>query len=131
MALRKLPLKALFNGILRSGHFPSTWKLGRVILFPKPGKDPSRPENYRPITLLSNISKIFERLLLRHLIPHIPLRKEQFGFRAEHSTTLQLTRVLHHMQTALHKHEQTGIILLDMEKAFDPVWHEGQVHKLI
>ncbi|KAJ8703942.1 hypothetical protein PYW07_013236 [Mythimna separata] len=54
----------------------------------KAGKNVLKPESYRPITLLPTISKVFEKLLLRHLTPHITPRPEQFGFRAEHSTTL-------------------------------------------
>lgn len=135
-ALRRLPPRAiatatrLFNGILRTGHFPSEWKLGRVIMIPKPGKNILKPESYRPITLLPTISKVFEKLLLSHLVPHITPRDEQFGFRAEHSTTLQLSRVLHHMTTAFNKKEHTVAVLLDMEKAFDRVWHPGLLYKL-
>lgn len=135
-SLRHLPPRSiaavtrLFNGIMRTGHFPTSWKLGRVIMLPKPGKNILKPESYRPITLLPTISKVFEKLLLRHMIPHIMPREEQFGFRAEHSTTLQLARVLHDMTAALNKRETTVAVLLDMEKAFDRVWHPGLVYKL-
>lgn len=135
-ALRHLPphtvarLTQLFNGILRFGYFPDSWKLGRIIMLPKPGKNVLKPESYRPITLLSTISKVFEKLLLLHLRPHIEPRDEQFGFRAEHSTTHQLARVLHHFAVALNKREQPVAVLLDMEKAFDRVWHTGLIYKL-
>lgn len=135
-ALRRLPQKAvaaltrLFNGIMRTGHFPQIWKLGHVLMLPKPGKNVLKPESYRPITLLPTVSKVFERLLLRHLIPHIQPRPEQFGFRTEHSTTLQLTRVIHHITEATNKKEHTVAVLLDMEKAFDRVWHSGLIYKL-
>lgn len=134
--LRHLPPRSvaavtrIYNGIMRTGHFPEAWKLGRVIMLPKPGKNTLKPESYRPITLLPTISKVFEKLLLRHMIPHIMPREEQFGFRAEHSTTLQLSRVLHDMTAALNKRETTVAVFLDMEKAFDRVWHPGLVYKL-
>ncbi|GBP57009.1 tRNA (guanine-N(7)-)-methyltransferase [Eumeta japonica] len=57
-ALRHLPRRAIvvmnrvFNGILRTGHFPEEWKRGKIITIPKAGKDPCKPENIRPITLL-------------------------------------------------------------------------------
>ncbi|XP_050362050.1 uncharacterized protein LOC126781214 [Nymphalis io] len=82
-ALMQLPnnclvaLASAFNGILRTGHFPEAWKRGKVIALPKPGKDRRFPASYRPITLLSHIAKLFERLLLRRLAPHLPLREEQ------------------------------------------------------
>lgn len=135
-ALRHLPhrtlaaITRLFNGITRTGAFPNIWKSGQIVMLPKPGKNIRLPASYRPITLLPALSKIFEKLLLRHLVPHITPREEQFGFRQEHSTTLQLIRVLHAMTAAENKKEKTALALLDMEKAFDRVWHQGLVYKL-
>ncbi|CAH2218239.1 jg9830 [Pararge aegeria aegeria] len=120
----------LFTGILRTGHFPNPWKLGRVILIPKPGKNIMLPSSYRPITLLSTTSKLFEKLLLLQLLPHVQPRDERVGFRAEHSTTLQVTRVLHHLASARNKREHSIAVFLDMEKAFDRVWHAGLIYKL-
>ncbi|CAF4874636.1 unnamed protein product [Pieris macdunnoughi] len=135
-ALRHLPMRwivalaRLFTGILRTLHFPKTWKEGKVILIPKPGKDSTRPESYRPITLLSTQSKLFERLLLQRIQIYLQPRPEQFGFRGEHSTTLQLTKVLFTAATALNKKNAAAAVMLDMEKAFDRVWHDGLVLKL-
>ncbi|XP_045487320.1 uncharacterized protein LOC123689782 [Pieris rapae] len=50
-------------------------------------------------------------------------RPEQFGFRSEHSTTLQLSRVLHDITAALNKKEVAAAVFFDIEKAFDRVWH--------
>ncbi|KAG7294806.1 hypothetical protein JYU34_022823 [Plutella xylostella] len=135
-ALQQLPrrplvaLCRLFNGILRTRHIPPDWKLGKVIVLPKPGKDRRYPGSYRPITLLSHIAKLFERVLLRRLRPHVPYRAEQFGFRSEHSTTLQLVRVLHLMAFERNKGRLTVSVFLDIEKAFDRVWHAGLLYKL-
>ncbi|GBP47616.1 Probable RNA-directed DNA polymerase from transposon X-element [Eumeta japonica] len=55
--LRQLPKRAMvamnnvFNGMLKTGHFPEAWKKGKVITIPKPGKNPRNPGNHRPITL--------------------------------------------------------------------------------
>ncbi|KAA5619146.1 reverse transcriptase family protein, partial [Pseudomonas aeruginosa] len=100
------------------------------MVLPKPGKDRREPSSYRPITLLSHVGNLFERLLLRRISPYILLRPEQFGFRSGHSTTLQLTRVLHHLADRRNSGQYTVAVLLDIEKAFDRVWHEGLVHKL-
>ena len=81
-------LTRLFNAILRLGHYPQAWKEGLVVMLPKAGKSPLSPESYRPITLLSAVAKLFERLFLPLLLPHITPREEQFGFRSGHSTTL-------------------------------------------
>ncbi|TLM35262.1 reverse transcriptase family protein, partial [Acinetobacter baumannii] len=121
----------LFNSILSTGHFPGIWKLGKVIALPKPGKDRRNPSSYRPITLLSHVGKLFERLLLRRVSPHILLRPEQFGFRSGHSTTLQLVRVMHHLADRSNARQYTAAVFLDIEKAFDRVWHAGLIYKLL
>ncbi|KAJ0181491.1 hypothetical protein K1T71_003576 [Dendrolimus kikuchii] len=136
-ALRFLPrrgfaaLARLFNGILRTSHFPDAWKTGKVVMLPKPGKDRRLPASYRPVTLQPHLAKLFERLLLRRLVPHIEPRAEQFGFRSSHSTTLQLVRVLHHLATALNGGRDSVAVFLDVEKAFDRVWHKGLIYKLL
>ncbi|GBP89928.1 RNA-directed DNA polymerase from mobile element jockey [Eumeta japonica] len=136
-AIRQLPRRAmvamtrLFNGILRTGHFPKNWKMGRVIAIPKAGKDPRLATSQRPITLLSHIAKLFERIALRRLLRHLIPRQEQFGFRSGHSTTLQLARVLHHMAAEHNRGRRTVGVFLDIEKAFDRVWHPGLVFKLL
>lgn len=53
----------LFNGIMRRGHFPSPWKRRRVIMLPKKGKYPTTKELPIPITLLSCVSKLYEKLI--------------------------------------------------------------------
>ncbi|GBP92478.1 RNA-directed DNA polymerase from mobile element jockey [Eumeta japonica] len=136
-ALRHLPRRAIvamnrvFNGILRTGHFPEEWKRGKIITIPKAGKDPRKPENVRPITLLSHVAKTFERALLTKLRLFLTPRQEQYGFREGHSTTLQLIRVLHYLASERNCDRYTVAVFLDMEKAFDRVWHDGLIYKLI
>ncbi|RVE41424.1 hypothetical protein evm_013925 [Chilo suppressalis] len=135
-ALAELPKRAtaawaqIFNAMLRSHHFPTAWKKGRVVMIPKPGKDRRQPTSYRPITLLDHIGKLFERLLLNRLQPLFTPRAEQFGFRSGHSTVLQLTRLLHHMADNHNRGNCTVAVFLDIEKAFDRVWHPGLIYKL-
>ncbi|GBP34307.1 RNA-directed DNA polymerase from mobile element jockey [Eumeta japonica] len=137
IAIKQLPRRAmvamtrLFNGILRTGHFPACWKTGRVIAIPKAGKDPRLASSQRPITLLSHIAKLFECVLLRRLLRHLNPRQEQFGFRSGHSSTLQLARVLHHMAVEHNRGRRTVGVFLDIEKAFDRVWHSELLYKLI
>ncbi|GBP87701.1 Probable RNA-directed DNA polymerase from transposon X-element [Eumeta japonica] len=103
----------LFNVILRIGHFPRSWKMGRVNAIPKVGKDPQLATSQRPITLLYHIAKMFELIALRRLHRHLTPRREQFGFRSGHSTTLHLARVLH------NRGRRTVGVFLDIEKVFD------------
>ncbi|GBP26886.1 Probable RNA-directed DNA polymerase from transposon X-element [Eumeta japonica] len=136
-AIKQLPRRAMvaitrpFNGISWTGHFPGCWKMGRFIVFPKASKDSRLTSSQRPITLLSQITKLFERIVLRRLHRHLTPRQEQFRFRNEHSTTLQLTQVLHHMAAEHNRERCTVGIFLDVEKAFDRVWYFGLLFKLI
>lgn len=138
--LKQLPeignrfLMLLYNAILRTTHFPIQWKLSIIILILKPGKPPHRPESYRPISLLPITSKLFEKLLLPRLlafydeknaIPH-----HQFGFRANHSTTQQLHRVVDYIADSLEKKQYCNGVFLDVSAAFDRVWHPGLLYKL-
>lgn len=114
--------------------FPTNWKTALVKALRKPGKDPTIPENHRPISLLSNLSKLQERLLEpilteetinKQLIPNC-----QFGFRAKHSTTLQLTRIMDAALNAVNNGEVGVLVTLDVEAAFDKVPHEELLYKL-
>lgn len=127
-----LVLLSVFNSALRLCHFPSTWKSAKIVLFPKPGKDRLFPQNYRPISLLPTISKIFERLFLSRVSPLLDgyIRPEQFGFRRGHSTTQQLVRVVNMLVDNANMNLCSTGVLLDVSKAFDKVWHEGLLYKL-
>jgi hypothetical protein len=131
-------LTYLFNACLRLCYFPKKWKHASVIPIPKPGKDPSNPASYRPISLLSCISKVFEKIIQKRLNGFISenniIPSHQFGFRAAHSASHQLNRVVRHVKNNRNiqpRPRSTGMILLDVEKAFDSVWHEALLHKLI
>jgi hypothetical protein len=104
---------------------------------PKLGKDHSNLSNYRPNSLLSSISKVFERIILKRLNGFIStviiLPDHQFGFKVAHSTFHQLRRVVRHVKVkrSLRVPESTGMVLLDVEKAFESVWHEALLNKLL
>lgn len=137
--LKNLPQKAvilltkILNACLRISYFPQAWKLAKVIAILKSGKDACLGTSYRPISLLSSLSKLFESVIYKRLIAttHHLLRNEQFGFRKSHSTTQQLARVAEHVAHHLNLGQSTGMFLLDIEKAFDTVWHDGLLHKLV
>ena len=127
-------LANIFSTCLEIHYFPSMWKTAKVIPIIKPGKDPTSPASYRPISLLSAISKIFERLILDRLLEEVCrnniLPPEQFGFRKGHSTVHQLQRVTNTIKQNKQVSKSTAMCLLDVEKAFDNVWHDGLVYKL-
>lgn len=127
-------LAKIFNACLKVCYFPKEFKKAKVIPIPKPGKDHSQPGNYRPISLLSSIGKIFERIIHTRIScffeENNTIPAQQFGFRAQHSTTHQLLRVTKYIKAKKSIRNSTGMVLLDIEKAFDCVWHKGLLYKL-
>ncbi|GJQ68699.1 hypothetical protein Trydic_g17235 [Trypoxylus dichotomus] len=127
-------LRDIINGVLRYQHFPQTWKHATVIVLHKTGKPKDSTDGYRPISLLPGLSKVLEKVIQRRLL-EVVREKEilpgfQFGFRQEHSTTHQLLRITEHVTEHLDRSTPTAAVMLDIEKAFDKVWHEGLVYKL-
>ncbi|GBN48038.1 putative RNA-directed DNA polymerase from transposon X-element [Araneus ventricosus] len=102
--LKNLPCRMIFefteiiNNIFKFNYFPKAWKTAVVVPILKPGKDPTQPENYRPISLLSTLSKLTENFILDKLNEHLAENKilcpEQFGFMKSLTTTHQLLRVV-------------------------------------
>jgi hypothetical protein len=140
IVIKNLPSTALqylveiFNACLRIGFFPSAWKIGKIFPIAKPGKEASSPANYRPITLLPIVGKIFEKTILSRILEFTEdnqiLRDQQFGFRARHSTTQQIMRIVETVSLRFNQNKSTAMTLLDIEKAFDAVWHEALLHKI-
>lgn len=141
LALKHLPKKTIvqlmyiFNACLKNCYFPDAWKHAIILPFPKPGKNKFDPANYRPISLLSSFSKIFEKILLNRITKFEKDNKtiipEQFGFRTKHSTSLQLARIADLATINFNININTALLTLDIEKAFDTVWHDALIHKLI
>lgn len=137
--LKHLPQKALvcivkiFNACLILGHFPSYWKTAKVIPIFKPGLNKSLPSSYRPISLLPSMSKLLEKVLLTRMRTSLDaiIPNEQFGFKSGHCTSSQLTRLTQHVRGNFNHKKSTGMLLLDFSKAFDVVWHDGLIHKLV
>lgn len=140
LLLKNLPEMALsfmidiFNGCLKVSYFPSVWKLGRIVALPKPNKDSSIASNYRPITLLSCMGKLFERLILSQIKQFLNSNKilinQQFGFRSGHSTSHQILRIIESISMDFNRDISSGMVCLDVEKAFDSVWHDGLIFKM-
>ena len=128
-------LTKLLNGMLLTAHYPSGWKIAKVIPIPKPNKNISLPVSYRPISLLPCLSKVAEKIIKKRLDLFLNKNKilidEQFGFRREHSTIDQLARFINDITKNFNEKKHTGAIFLDLEKAFDNVWHNGLIYKLI
>jgi hypothetical protein len=83
----------LYNTVLLKGYFLAQWKVAEIVLILKPGKPPNDLTSYSPISLLPIVSIVFEKLLLKRLLPMVEnsrlIPNHQFGFRQRHSTIEQ------------------------------------------
>lgn len=129
-----LALMNIFNNCLLLGYFPKSWKIARVVPIAKPNKDKSDAKNYRPISLLNTIGKVFEKLIKiridNFVIDNQIIINEQFGFRAQHSTVHQVHRIIDFVSDNRKEQKSTGMVLLDLKSAFDSVWIKGIIFKL-
>jgi Reverse transcriptase (RNA-dependent DNA polymerase) len=116
----------LANISFSSGVFPSTLKQGRVTpLLKKPGMDKSVMANYRPITHLSTLSKLLERLALSRLRPRVlssgNFSEFQSAYRAGHSTETALLRSHNDLVCNIENQRTTVLLALDISAAFDTI----------
>ena len=103
-----------------------------VPVFKNIGKR-STAKNYRPVSLLSVVSKVFEKLVNNRIVDHLEIcclfSDFQYGFRSFRSTVDLLTVVSDRIARAFSRSGATRAVALDISKAFDRVWHAGLLHK--
>ena len=126
-------LASLSNESLSSGVFPDALKIAKVVPIFKMG-DTKQVANYRPISVLSNISKIFEKLvyvrLNKYLTENHILHQNQFGFRPKLSTCLALLQLVDELTQSIDAGNVTVGVFVDLAKAFDTVDHAILLGKL-
>ena len=127
------PLAHIFNASILSGTFPEQMKIAKVIPLFKKG-DKLDPSNYRPISLLSTLSKILEKLIFKRTMNflkyHNVFTNSQFGFRQKHSTIHALLNFVDKVTHAIDNYSHLIGIFLDFSKAFDTINHDILLHKL-
>ena len=128
-----IPLAHIINLSLRTGTFPQKLKLAKVIPIFKSG-DRTNVNNYRPISILSAFSKIFEKIisfrLINYLNRHNLLTEHQHGFRAQHSTESAILEFVKNVYACLEEKLYVMGIFLDFSKAFDTLDHEILLYEL-
>ena len=127
------PLNLIFKSCLETGQFPSDWKKANVVPVFKKG-DKQLLKNYRPISLLPIIGKIFERLLYNQMfeffIRNDLISQNQSGFKPGDSCINQLLAITHEIYKSFDACLDVRAVFLDISKAFDKVWHQGLLYKL-
>ncbi len=127
------PLAHIFNLSLTLGIYPSEFKTSRVVPIFKNGDNLSC-DNYRPISLVSSIAKVLDKIVAVKLTNHLELNKllypYQFGFQKKSSTEHNLVHLTNFVSKALNDGKYCIGIFLDFKKAFDVVSHEILLKKL-
>ena len=126
-----IPLTDCINNCIADGIFPTELKLASVIPVHK-SDDTSSKKNYRPISILPSLSKVFEKLLSAQINKFFENKFSNLlcGFRRNHSTQHALIKLLQKWQSCLDKSGKVGTILMDLSKAFDCLSHELLIAKL-
>ena len=126
-------LLKMINYSINSGIFPDNLKIARLIPIHKGGPKDD-PSNFRPISILSVISKLLEKHITKHLFAYLNkydiLHKSQSGFRKHHSCNTALINLVDKWLSNIDKGEVVGAIFYDLKKAFDIVNHELLIKKL-
>ncbi len=127
------PLSKIINISILSGTHPEKLKLAKIIPIFKKGSK-LLTCNYRPISLLSNLNKIFEKVVFRRVHEFLSKNKSfyelQYGFRQKHSTNHALLDITENIRAALDKGHYACGIFVDLQKAFDTVNHSILIKKL-
>ena len=127
-------LTELLNQSWQSGKFPNQWKEAIIIPILKKGKPKKEKGSYRPISLLSCLGKLMERLvngrLLNYLEANQLLNNYQTGYRKNRSTEDQLILLAQEIENAFQEKKKVIAVFVDLSKAFDKVWKKGLLLKL-
>ena len=127
-------LAKLFTSSIQLGYIPTAWKLATLRMLLKPDKPITLTTSYRNISLISSIMKLFKKVIEQRLRFHLEqvgfINKHQSGFRKAKSTDDHLFRLSQSIMESFNRGEHVVAAFLDVEKAFDNVWHDGLRYKI-
>lgn len=125
----------LFNLIFDTGFIPESWVVGNIIPIYKNKGDSNDPKNFRPITLVSCLGKLFTAILSERLSKYsddfFVMHENQCGFRQGYCTVDNLFTLYSFFELLKRKKKKMYCAFIDFEKAFDKIWREGLWYKLL
>ena len=127
------PLEIIFKKSMKCGECPTDRRSANVTPIHKKG-DRTDPSNYRPVSLTSQVCKIFETIVRKHLLEHLAenniLRDEQHGFREGRSCLTNLLEIMENWTQIIDEWDGIDVAYLDFRKAFDLVSHKHLIYKM-
>ena len=127
-------LVELCNKCLKKSCFPDCLEVSLVAPVFKNVGEWFTAKSYHPVSLLSVVSKVFEKLVFNTVVDHLAkcglLSDLQYGFRSSQSTKNLITVISDRIARAFNRSGATRAVALDISKTFDKVWHAGLLHKL-
>ena len=128
----------LFNEIWRGKPIPQRWRIAVILPLLKDGKDPASPSSYRPISLTDCFGKLLERVIADRLAAYMEenhlFNESQAGFRKERCTTDQIIKLVQRATDRMQRTDgevTTMVTFFDFERAYDKVWRDGLIAKMI
>jgi hypothetical protein len=127
-------LLGMMNGVYKLGIIPNKWKIARVILLTKPGKDPFLHTSYKPISILPTLSKVWEITFKSVIERYLGLdlyRASQFGFRRRRSTVDAIMRVNKFADHCRKSNKKCILMAIDIKNAFNTLRWETIIGEVI
>ena len=132
--ITKQYLLDLYNKMWNENSFPNDWKSSIILPILKPGKEPTNPKNYRPISLTSCICKLFESMVNNRLMWYLEgskkLSSHQYGFRQGRTTIDPIAALTTDILNGYKDGKTTTAVFFDFEKAFDTISRNTIVNNL-
>ena len=127
------PVCHIINQCIQSNHFPNQWKISRISPIPKIS-NPNEPSDFRPISILPILSKVYERLIMHQMVSFLEtqrvLSEQQSGFRKGYCTVTTCLKIRDDILKAMDRGEVTLSVMADYSKAFDTVDYQTLISKL-
>ena len=132
---KRFPLLRIYNQSWSTRTVPTIWKEAIIRPIPRKGKDKQDPSSYRPISLLSCVGKLLERIINKRLKSHLESNSvpalTKTGYRQFYSTEDQLALLTQDIEDASQEKKKVLAVFFDLSKAFDKVWKERLLLKLL